>query len=45
MFKSKVQLLALLELIEAFLRRGDSIEDAHRFNLMLDCFVETWING
>lgn len=45
MFKSKTQLLAFLELIEAFLQRKDSIEDAHKFNLMLDFFVSTWIKG
>jgi hypothetical protein len=34
-----------MELMEAYLKRGDSIEDAHRYNELYRDFVQIWIKG
>jgi hypothetical protein len=41
--KSSVELEKLMELMEAYLKRGDSIEDAHRYNELFSDFVFWYI--
>ena len=43
--KSSTELVKLMELMEAYLKRGDSVEDAQRYNELYREFVAIWIKG
>jgi hypothetical protein len=45
MFKSKIELLRLLELIAAFLDRKNSPEESVYFDILLKQYVANWIKG